>query len=108
MVHRNTANRRGKSPAQIMFSRDPRVPIVSEKQLFQRILYRPYAKTKPIIARYLFRQGRNTSLIAMENNRIVLAHDDQIAPCHIQPTGDNQDQSRYNFRRRDININYRD
>ena len=78
-VHRNTAMREGKTPAQHMLGRHARCPILSQFTHMQSILYKPHAKAMPTPVTFVMKQGRNTSLVTHENGRVVVAHDAQLA-----------------------------
>lgn len=84
-VHRNTAQRNGKTPAQIMIGHEVRCPILAPYAPMQPILYRRNATSTPEQARFIVRHGTNTSLVAQRNNRVVLAHDNQIASFRRWP-----------------------
>ena len=87
-VHRNTAQRGGKTPAEILLGRTVRCPILSEFQPMQPIMYKCHQQAAPKMVKFLFRQGANTSLVAHENNRAVLAHDSQLAAVPYDLTTD--------------------
>jgi transposase InsO family protein len=78
-VHRNTAQRDGKSPAEILLGRSVRCPIATGVSPMDEILYRRNAEQQPIRVRYLYRQGANTSVVARKDNRTMLAHDTQLS-----------------------------
>jgi len=78
LVHRNSSNRNGKTPAELMFGRKLRCPILSNYQPSQRLLYKAHAKAPSQPVTMLFRKGENTSLIAHKGGRTVLAHDSQL------------------------------
>ena len=78
-VHRNTALRSGKTPSEIMLGYKARCPIISQFYPMQEVLYKAHAQCQPQPVKFLLKQGQNTSLVANENNRTVLAHDNQIA-----------------------------
>jgi len=75
--HRVTSCVRGKSPAQWMLGRSPRVPIVSLFSTGEDILYKPHNKSL-LPAKYLMAKGRNTSFI-LRDDILVLASNNQIA-----------------------------
>lgn len=94
-VHRNTAQRDGKTPAQIMINYEVKCPVLAPFTPMQPILYRRNPAAMPEQARYVVRHGANTSLITQENNRVVLAHDNQIASFRRWPTRERRPPSRF-------------
>ena len=78
-VHRNTAMREGKTPAQHMLGRHARCPILSQFSPMQTISYKPNARAVPMHVTYVMKQGHNTSLVTHGNGRTVVAHDDQLS-----------------------------
>ena len=78
-VHRNTAQRDGKTPAEIMLGRCARCPILSDHQPLQTVLYRPHRRAQARPVMYLFRQGGNTALVSEPGKIAVTAHGDQLA-----------------------------
>ena len=83
-VHRNTAQRSGRSPAELLIGRNVRCPIMSQYAPFQQLFYKANNSTPAAPVRYLFRQGNNTSLVTHDDDRTVLAHDAQLAPVGEQ------------------------
>jgi len=69
LVHRNTAVRDGRSPAEIMLGRTTRCPILSHFKPAQSLWYRPNTSS----------QTRPVTFLFHENNRSVLAHDSQLS-----------------------------
>lgn len=96
LVHRNTANRGGKTPAQIMFNREVRCPLISHFQPNQNLWYKKSSTATGQPVKYLFRQGHNTSMVVYPEGRTILAHDAQLTPAQsdIEETESQQmDQS---------------
>ena len=84
-VHRNSANRDTKTPSDLMLGRTVRCPILSSFQLMEKVLYRPRKSEPPLLARFLYRQGANTSLVVHPHTgRAVTAHDAQISSSPMQ------------------------
>ena len=78
-VHRNTAQRDGQTPAEILLGRNVRCPIVNEYVSMQPLLYRPNPDHRPVKVTYLYKQGANTSVVARPDHRTVLAQDAQLS-----------------------------
>ena len=79
MVHRNSALRGDKTPAEIMLARTLRCPIISHFKPMQQLLYKAHNKAETSMVKFLFKQGQNTSLVAHPDGRAIMAHDAQIA-----------------------------
>jgi len=77
-VHRNSALRQGRTPAEIIFGRKIRCPIITHYSAMQNMLYRANKTAPTNEVRMLFKKGVNTSLVADTNGRTVLAHDSQL------------------------------
>jgi hypothetical protein len=81
-VHRNSASRGAKTPADLMIGRTVRCPILSSFQPMENVLYRPRKSEPPLLARFLHKQGANTSLVVHPHTgRAVTAHDAQLSSC---------------------------
>ena len=78
-VHRNTAQREGKTPAEWLLGRNVRCPIAIGIAPMDEILYRRNSDQSPIKVRYLYNQGASTSVVARPDNRTMLAHDSQLS-----------------------------
>ena len=70
MVHRNSSMRVDESTAEIMLGRTLQCPITSHLRPMQQLLYKLHSKAMVTPIKLLFKQGRNT---------LLLAHDAQIA-----------------------------
>ena len=77
--HRIATSARGKSPAEIIFGRQLRVPIMSTLQQGDPIWYRPQTGSATEQASYLMTSGQNTSWV-INNDQLMLASNNQIAP----------------------------
>ena len=51
----------------------------------QQLLYKPHSKETVTPVKFLFKQGRNTSLVAHPDGRAIVAHDAQIAVAPNRP-----------------------
>ena len=109
-VHRNTANRDGKTPAEMLFGRTLRCPILSHFSPQQRLNYTPTPRKGPSPVTFILRHGHNTSLVQNDSGRTIVAHDSQLAPQPVTealPLADTSDHgpdsgesSRYPIRQR--------
>lgn len=80
--HRISSVSRGLSPAELMFGRRLRTPIVSRFQQGENVWFQPYDSTvKP--ATYVMTKGNNSSWI-LDDDKLTTASDSQLAPV---PTG---------------------
>ena len=77
-VHRNTALRDGKTPAELLLGRGVRCPILSHYQPQQQLQYQARRGAEIVPVTFLVRQGKNTSLVAHPGGRMVTAHDAQL------------------------------
>ena len=84
-VHRNTAVRNSKTPAELNIGRRVRCPILTEYNPMQEVLYKPNKSAKPKPVVYLFKRGQNTAMVAEPGRQAVVAHDAQIAPQPERP-----------------------
>ena len=78
--HRISTNARGKSPAEIVFGRQLKAPIVSNFSQGEKIIYKqtPEKDAEEVI--FLMPKGNNTSwIIRHGNNALTLSSDNQIA-----------------------------
>ena len=87
-VHRNTAQRSGRTPAEILIGRSVRCPIANGIAPMESVLYRENAARDPVPVRFLYRQGANTSLVARANNRTMLEHDELLSLQQRDADGD--------------------
>ena len=94
IVHRNTAIREGKTPAEIMLGRNVRCPILSQYEPSQELLYRAHTGAQPSTVKYIMRQGRNTQLVEHADGRTVLAHDAQLTSATSSYDTDNADSNK--------------
>jgi len=78
-AHRNSPGPNGRIPAQLVFGREIRCPLVSKYATNQEVVVRPNKSTK-IPARFVMRKGGNTSYVK-EGDTVLIAHDDQIQPA---------------------------
>ena len=98
--HRIASNSRGRSPAEIVFGKPLRAPVVSTFSQGETLLYKPTAKTVPIAVEFLMTKGKNTSWVIdsrAEHPKLTLASNNQLAPhsslTHDNQTSDNNTQS---------------
>ena len=87
-VHRNTAIREGKTPAEILLGHKVRCPIISHYHPMQQLIYRAHSCAKPSPVKYVMRQGSNTQLVTHADGRTVLAHDSQVVSAEQQSQDD--------------------
>ena len=76
--HRVSSFSRGKSPAEIVFGRQLRVPIVSRFQQGERVWYKPCKEASPRSAVYLMAKGQNTSWL-LDKRELRLASNNQVS-----------------------------
>ena len=76
--HRVSSHSRGKSPAEVVFGRQLRVPVVSQFQQGERVLYRPSKDSSPRAAVFLMAKGRNTSWL-LDRSKLRLASNNQVS-----------------------------
>ena len=81
--HRISSHSRGASPAELVFNRKIRIPIVTQFHQGQTITYKPTLKSETSQATYLMTKGSNTSWILKDDN-LTLASNNQIAPFETQ------------------------
>ena len=79
-VHRNSAVRNGKTPAELMFNYSVRCPILSHFLPSQDLWYKPNSSSSAVPVKFLFRKGMNTSLVSHPKGQAVVAHDNQLSP----------------------------
>lgn len=91
-VHRNTAQREGKTPAEWLLGRNVRCPIANGIAPMEEILYRKNAEQSPIKVRYLYNKGTTTSVVARPDNRTMLAHDSQLSVSQRQVESENESE----------------
>ena len=75
--HRVSAFSRGKSPAEIIFGRQLRVPVMSRFQQGEPVWYKPAEKLPPRSSVYLMTKGQNTSWL-LDRGELRLVSNDQI------------------------------
>ena len=80
-THRNTADRNGQTPSEILMSRKVRCPILSHYSLGQSVIYKPTPKTPAKVGTFVMRQGTNTSVVQLDDSRLITAHERQINPA---------------------------
>ncbi len=85
LFHYRTCCKRpnGKSPAEIVFGRPVRVPVISRFTFGQKVTYQP-AGQAPRPSSFMMQRGSNTSWILDEtDSRVILAHANQLAPSGV-------------------------
>ena len=85
--HRVSAFSRGKSPAEIIFGRQLRVPVVSRFQQGESVWYKPAEKMPPRSSVYLMTQGQNTSWL-LDQGELRLVSNNQITRSPEDSDGD--------------------
>ena len=96
-VHRNTALRGGRTPAEILLKCSVRCPILSHFSPAQGLLYHPHRGARVSPVEFIFRKGSNTSLVALPDGRTVTAHDAQLVAGASGPR--RSQRTRYPVRR---------
>jgi transposase InsO family protein len=81
--HRVSSQARGKSPAELVFGRKIRVPVVSPFQQGESVLYQKTKSELPSRTEYLMHQGHNTAWI-FDGDALRLASTNQLAPDPVQ------------------------
>jgi len=76
--HRVSTTTKGKSPAEWMLGRTPRIPVVSIFPQGKQIIYRPRSNESHS-ATFLMAKGHNTSYV-IRDGQLILASNNQIAP----------------------------
>lgn len=89
--HRISSFSKGLSPAELVFGRKLRVPIVSRFQQGESVWFQP---TKDVAkpATYVMTKGTNTSWI-LDDKRLTLVSNNQIAPTEWTEEEENQEES---------------
>ena len=87
--YRCTASSRGKSPAQILFGTNLRVPVVSSFEMNERVGYR--ANTRDFVqpVTYIMNKGHNTAYVVKEESngrQLVVASTGQLSPLPKHPS----------------------
>ena len=77
--HRNSSNARGDTPAKLLLGKNLRNPVVGFYEVGEKVMYKPTSNHEPKELTYIIRKGRNTAWLH-DNNRTILASDEQIAP----------------------------
>jgi hypothetical protein len=85
--HRVSTCSRGKSPAELVFGRKLRIPIMSNHQQGDEIWYKPMNKSPTIRSTYVMTKGKNTSWI-LNDQRLTLVSNNQIASAPLPLTED--------------------
>ena len=85
--HRISAFSRGKSPAEIIFGRQLRVPVVSRFQQGEPVWYKPAEKLAPRSSVYLMTKGQNTSWL-LDHGELRLVSNNQITRAAEEGNGD--------------------
>lgn len=80
--HRIATSARGKSPAEIVFGRQLRVPIMTNFQQGDNIWLKQHSEAALQPATYLMTGGKNTSWL-LKNERLTFASNNQIAPAGV-------------------------
>lgn len=75
--HRIATASHGKSPAEIVFNRPLRVPVVAPFQQGDDVWYKPFKASQVYPATYLMTKGQNSSWI-MKDNHLTLVSNNQI------------------------------
>jgi hypothetical protein len=78
--HRSSSSARDKTPAELVFGRRLRVPIVSSFQQGDFVNYRQTGDSPCTRAQFLMTAGRNTSWLLQDGNQLRLASNNQVAP----------------------------
>ena len=81
--HRCTAIARGKSPAEILFGQKLRLPVVTNFEMGEAVGYKPRQDSQIAPMTYLMTKGRNTSYIINEEDRLIVASANQLAPLPV-------------------------
>jgi hypothetical protein len=81
--HRCTAVSRGKSPAEILFGKKLRLPVVSNFEMGETVGYKAHQDEEVRPMTYLMTKGRNTAYIVNEADRLILASTNQLAPLPV-------------------------
>ena len=88
LFHYRTCCRRpnGKSPAEIVFGRPVRVPVIGRFSFGQKVLYKPNGHPSRRTS-FIMERGSNTSWVLDDvDSRVILAHSNQLAPSGETPT----------------------
>jgi hypothetical protein len=79
--HRNTAYSRGKTPAELVFGRKLRLPVVTDYKMGEMVGYRSQPGISPAVpVTFLMNKGRNTSYVVNNADKMVVASTTQLAP----------------------------
>lgn len=89
--HRISSSSKGKSPAELVFNRKLRIPIVTQFNQGQTISYNP-KNQETTKATYLMTKGANTSWILHKDN-LTLASNNQIAPLEEEEEENGRSES---------------
>ena len=87
--HRIASTSRGRSPAEIVFGRSLRAPVVSSFSQGETLIYKPTSKSIPSKVQFLMSKGRNTSwvIISREDKpQIILASNNQLSFSNYRHT----------------------
>ena len=76
--HRISACSRGKSPAEIVYGRQLRVPVVSRFEQGEDVIYKPSEKMCPRSVTYLMTKGHNTSWV-LDGKELRLVSNNQVS-----------------------------
>ena len=85
--HRISAFSRGRSPSEIVFGRQLRVPVVTRFQQGEPVWYKPSDKLPPQSSVYLMTKGRNTSWL-LDSGEMRLASNNQITGAAVSDGGE--------------------
>lgn len=76
--HRISSFSRGQSPAELVFGRKIRIPVVAPYEQGEKIWFKAHNKANPQNSTYLMTRGRNTSWI-LNNDKLIMASNNQLA-----------------------------
>jgi hypothetical protein len=76
--HRNSSVSRGKTPAELVFGRQLRVPVTSHFHQGEMVLYKPHKHSSTFQAEFLMSKGQNTAWI-LKDDQLRLASNNQLA-----------------------------
>lgn len=88
--HRNSPSWRGRSPAELVFGRQLRVPLVSAFDQGEEVLYKPTADSRTTTVQYVMNRGSNTAFV-LDGDQLRLASNNQLAPLSASEDLDDAD-----------------
>uniref|UniRef100_A0A1I8FRW6 Integrase_H2C2 domain-containing protein n=1 Tax=Macrostomum lignano TaxID=282301 RepID=A0A1I8FRW6_9PLAT len=83
--HRNSASSRGCCPAEILFGRRLRVPVVTNFEQGDSVIYAPSSSSVGNPAKFVMTAGQNTAWILADDG-LRLASTNQLAPMATRPS----------------------